>query len=98
VVTHAGLNTALESLAEGVPTVAIPITNDQPGVAARLAWTGCGLTVPPKRLTVPRLRQAVERVLKEPAFRANALRMQAAIRRGGGTEKAATIIEKAVSA
>jgi UDP:flavonoid glycosyltransferase YjiC (YdhE family) len=35
-ITHAGLNTALESLAQGVPMVAIPITNDQPGVASRL--------------------------------------------------------------
>ena len=33
-ITHAGLNTALESLAAGVPMVAIPVTNDQPGVAA----------------------------------------------------------------
>ena len=48
VVTHAGLNTALESLAEGVPLVAIPQGNDQPGAAARLrimargSWFRCG--------------------------------------------------------
>ena len=35
-VTHGGLNTALESLAHGVPMVVIPVTNDQPGVAAGL--------------------------------------------------------------
>lgn len=34
-ITHAGVNTTLESLSNGVPLVAIPITNDQPGVAAR---------------------------------------------------------------
>lgn len=39
-ITHAGLNTALEALARGVPMVAIPITNDQPGVAGRLEWLG----------------------------------------------------------
>ena len=33
IITHAGLNTALEALAHGLPMVAIPITNDQPGVA-----------------------------------------------------------------
>src|SRR5690606_12954129 len=27
-ITHAGLNTTLESLAQGVPMVAIPVTND----------------------------------------------------------------------
>jgi zeaxanthin glucosyltransferase len=36
-ITHAGLNTVLESLTQGVPMVAIPITNDQPGVAGRIA-------------------------------------------------------------
>ena len=36
--------------------VAIPITNDQPGVAGRVAWTGAGLIVPPSKLTTKRLR------------------------------------------
>jgi UDP:flavonoid glycosyltransferase YjiC (YdhE family) len=35
-ITHAGLNTVLESLAQGVPQVAIPVTYDQPGVAASI--------------------------------------------------------------
>ncbi|MFZ0710133.1 MAG: glycosyltransferase, partial [Terrimicrobiaceae bacterium] len=39
-ITHAGLNTALESLNQGVPMVAIPIPNDQPEVASRLEWLG----------------------------------------------------------
>jgi zeaxanthin glucosyltransferase len=33
-ITHAGLNTTLESLAQGVPMVAIPIAFDQPGISA----------------------------------------------------------------
>lgn len=36
-ITHAGLNTSLESLSNAVPMVAIPIASDQPGVAARIA-------------------------------------------------------------
>jgi zeaxanthin glucosyltransferase len=36
-ITHAGLNTVLEALAQGVSEVAIPVTNDQPGVGARIA-------------------------------------------------------------
>jgi len=35
-ITHAGLNTVLESLSCGVPMVAIPIAKDHPGVAARV--------------------------------------------------------------
>jgi len=41
-ITHAGLNTTLESLAHGVPMVAIPIGYDQPGAAARIAHHDTG--------------------------------------------------------
>ncbi len=49
VITHAGLNTTLESLAEGVPPVCIPFGNDQPGVAARVAARGAGVVIPPQQ-------------------------------------------------
>jgi zeaxanthin glucosyltransferase len=92
-ITHAGMNTAMESLARGVPMVAIPITNDQPGVAARIKWTGSGLVVPPNRLTARKLRKAISRVLTEPSFKANALRLKQAIARSGGTSRAADVVE-----
>lgn len=41
-ITHAGLNTTLKSLSYGVPMVGIPITDDQPGIAARIVGTGIG--------------------------------------------------------
>jgi zeaxanthin glucosyltransferase len=66
-VTHAGLNTALESLSQGVPMVAIPVTNDQPGVASRLEWLGVAEVVAPSRLSAKRLEAAIRRVLREPA-------------------------------
>jgi UDP:flavonoid glycosyltransferase YjiC (YdhE family) len=50
-----GLNTALECLTQGVPMVAIPITNDQPGVAARIAEKKTGLVVALNDLTASRL-------------------------------------------
>jgi UDP:flavonoid glycosyltransferase YjiC (YdhE family) len=94
VITHAGLNTALESLAHGIPMVAIPITNDQPGVAARIAWTGTGVVIPPRRLNVPRLRTATARVLGEPSFRYRSGVMQRAIARTEGARYAALVIEE----
>jgi MGT family glycosyltransferase len=96
-ITHAGLNTVLESLSNGVPMVAIPIVNDQPGVAARLAWTGAGEFVPLSRLSVPKLRAAIKRVLTEESYKHNASRLQQAIHRSGGVSRAADIIEQAVS-
>jgi MGT family glycosyltransferase len=96
-ITHAGMNTTLESLSNGVPMLAIPITNDQPGVAARIAWSGTGEMVTPSRLSVPRLRAAIKRVLVENFYRKNALRLQEAIRRAGGASRAADLIEQAIA-
>lgn len=95
-ITHAGMNTTLESLSNGVPMVAIPIANDQPGVAARVAWTGAGETIPLAHMNVSRLREAVARVLTEDSYKKNASRLQAAIRRSGGVTRAADIVEQAV--
>ena len=43
--THAGLNTVLDSLAAGTPLVAMPITYEQPAIAARVAACGAGLSI-----------------------------------------------------
>src|SRR5262249_50060848 len=61
-ISHGGLNTALESLACGVPMVALPVTYDQPGVGARGEYAGVGQSIPIARLTLKRLRGAVRTV------------------------------------
>ena len=91
-ITHAGMNTTLESLSNGVPLVAIPIVHDQPGVAARIAWTGTGEFITLKKLTVTKLRETVQRVLTEDFYRQNAEKLQADIQYAGGLEAAANII------
>jgi UDP:flavonoid glycosyltransferase YjiC (YdhE family) len=97
VITHAGLNTVLESLAEGVPMVALPLGNDQPGVAARVRACGAGLVITNRRLNFKRrLRAAVRAVLEEEKYRAAACRMQTAMREVDGLERAADIIEQAL--
>ena len=96
-VTHAGMNTTMECLKSGVPMVAIPVANDQPGVAARIAWTGSGEVVPLNKVSVPRLRSAIGKVLTEDSYKKNAVRLQEAIARAGGVSRAADIIEQAVS-
>ena len=96
-ITHAGMNTTLESLTNGVPMVAIPVTNDQPGIAARIAWTGAGEVIPLKKVSLKLLQKAVKRVLTEDSYKKNALRLQEAIKRAGGVSRAADIIEQAIS-
>jgi MGT family glycosyltransferase len=95
VITHAGLNSALESLARGLPMVSIPIANDQPGVARRLEWLGVAEVVLPGQLTATRLRQAVERVLGNPDYRIRARKRAAEIAASDGVGMAADIVEQA---
>jgi zeaxanthin glucosyltransferase len=96
-ITHAGMNTTMECVKCGVPMVAIPVANDQPGVAARIAWTGAGELVTLKKLNVPRLRAAINRVLTQESYKQNALRLQEATLKAGGVTRAADIVEKAVA-
>jgi UDP:flavonoid glycosyltransferase YjiC (YdhE family) len=93
-ITHAGLNTTLESLTQGVPMVAIPVGNDQPGVAARIDWTQTGRVVPLRKLSAQRLRGEVETVLRDGKYRAAAQQLKEAIGRVNGLEKAADLVEE----
>src|SRR5262249_17540489 len=93
-ITHAGLNTALESLASGVPMLAVPITNDQPGVAARIAEKKVGVVVSPQQASPGTLVAAINQVLDDSTFRDNAQNIQNAIRRIDGLSIAAGILER----
>ncbi|HXP69755.1 MAG TPA: nucleotide disphospho-sugar-binding domain-containing protein [Candidatus Dormibacteraeota bacterium] len=94
-ITHAGLNTVLESLAQGVPMVAIPIAYDQPGTAARIAYHGVGELVELDELTTERLRGLIEKVLQDPSYRERAGYFRKVISKTRGLDVAANIIEQA---
>jgi zeaxanthin glucosyltransferase len=95
-INHGGLNTVLESLSVGVPMVVIPVTNDQPGIGARVEWSGTGKAIPVQRLTVKSLRRAVCSVLETPSYRNAARFLQANIVDGNGLERATDIVEQAL--
>ena len=92
-VTHAGLNTVLESLTQGVPQVAIPVTFDQPGVAARIADKQTGLVTSLDKLTPEHLSTLLSEVLSNPTYRASAGKIQKAIASTNGLSAAADLIE-----
>jgi zeaxanthin glucosyltransferase len=96
-ITHAGMNTTLDSLSYGVPLVAIPITFEQPGTGARIRWTGVGEVIPLERLNVSRLQAAIQRVLTEKFYREKALKIQQSIQQAGGVKRATNIIEQAIN-
>jgi zeaxanthin glucosyltransferase len=94
-ITHAGLNTTLEALAQGVPQVAVPVSLDQPGVAARIAEKRTGLFVPLKELTASRLSLLLDQVLNDSTYRDNARYFQKVIAETNGLSKAADLLERA---
>ena len=94
-ISHGGLNTVLESLSHGVPMVVLPVTNDQPGVGARVEAAGVGRSISSSRLTVARLREAVRDVLADPAYRWRAEDLRGAIAAADGLNRAADIVEAA---
>jgi zeaxanthin glucosyltransferase len=94
-ITHAGMNTALEALAQGVPMVAIPIAFDQPGVAARIAYHRVGEFVEVGDLTVERLSELIQRVRKNSSYRLRARYFQKMIAQTRGLDVAAYAIELA---
>ena len=94
-ITHAGLNTALESLAQGVPMVAIPIGYDQPGVAGRVAYHGVGEFLEIEDLAVERVQWLIQDVLENPRYREKARWFQKVIAQTRGLDVAADVIERA---
>ncbi len=96
-ITHAGLNTTLESLAQGVPMVALPVANDQFGVAARIAQTRTGVVVDLPGMTAAKLARAMDEVLSDSEYRQNAEKLKKAIGENHGLERAVDLLEAAFS-
>jgi MGT family glycosyltransferase len=95
-ITHAGLNTVLESLSQGVPQVAIPVTYDQPGVAARIADKRTGVVTSLERLTADHLSTLLDQALSDSTYRDNARKMQKAIAAADGLRVAADLVEESL--
>jgi zeaxanthin glucosyltransferase len=95
-VSHAGLNTVLESLAQGVPQVGIPITFDQPGVATRIAAKKTGVTMPFEKLTPDGLSTLLGEVLNNPVYRENASKFQDIIAKTNALSMAADLVERSL--
>jgi zeaxanthin glucosyltransferase len=84
----------LEALAQGVPQVAIPVTHDQPGVAARIAAKKTGVVVPAEELTSARLSLALDEIFQDSTYRDNARYLQKRIANTQGLSMAADLVER----
>ena len=87
VVCHGGSGSLIGALAQGIPTVVVPLFADQPHNAASVARAGAGISVTDR--TAPVLREAIARVLKDEDIRRTAHRI-------GGDIAGMPAVEKAV--
>lgn len=91
-VTHAGTNSVMESMYFGVPMVLIPQQPEQQMHAQRVVDLGLGVMLDKGSVTTSTLREAVERVAHDEAYRERAQRMQQSVRAAGGYQRAVDTI------
>lgn len=91
VVCHAGHGTVARALSCGVPVVGAPAAGDMAENASRVAWSGCGVSLPRRMVTASGIRLAVRKLLAEAGYarRAGELAAWAAEHDGGATAAAA---------
>ncbi|MET9294036.1 activator-dependent family glycosyltransferase [Streptomyces sp. NPDC003077] len=75
VIHHAGAATLATTSLSPVPQLALHYHYDQPLLGRLLADTGAGLEIHTSRATGANVREAVQRLLKEPSFRQGATRL-----------------------
>ena len=91
--THGGLNTVLDSLSYGVPMILVPLTYEQPAIAARVVRIGAGEILPLSDLSPHGLRTEIRKITAVETYSVNARAMAASIRTAGGVVRAVDIIE-----
>lgn len=97
VVSHAGLNTAMDAIAARTPILALPIAFDQPGVASRISHAGIGLRASPRFAGAAQLGRHLRRLLDEPEYGRRLAALSDQLAQSGGTPRAADIVETALN-
>jgi len=75
-VSNAGYGGVQLALNHGVPMVLAGATEDKPEVSAHAAWTGAAINLATNRPETTELRKAIETVMADSRYRANAQRLQ----------------------
>jgi MGT family glycosyltransferase len=97
VITHAGPNTALETLLHGKPMLALPLTLDQPLVAAHLVRLGVAEALSTDNRSVEQIQTALLKIRRDTRYREAAQQLQKELLALQGSDHAAEIIEARLS-
>ncbi|KAK9841892.1 hypothetical protein WJX84_011815 [Apatococcus fuscideae] len=100
-VTHAGANSLYEAAYHAVPVVAIPFFGDQGRYAAQSVSHGFGVVLSTQQLedtTNLHVHDAINRVIIDPSFQANATKVQRRLKKPRmPAQRAADVVEHALS-
>lgn len=91
VVTHGGMGITQKALGRGIPVCAVPFGRDQFEVARRVQIARCGTRLPARRLSVPRLREAVGTAM---TMTAGAAAIADGFAATGGVRRGADVVER----
>jgi UDP:flavonoid glycosyltransferase YjiC (YdhE family) len=92
-----GYGTVTQALSCGVPMVLAGGGEDKPEIAARVAWTGSGIRLDTGTPSVAQLRESIEQVLSEPAYRANAKKLALEFAAFDGAREVPRLLETLVA-
>jgi UDP:flavonoid glycosyltransferase YjiC (YdhE family) len=95
VICHGGHGTVARALAAGSPLLVCPSVGDMGENAARVAWSGAGLSVPRRLLSPRSIRLATRRLLAEPQFTGRVQKIAAWSKSHDGAAAAADLVERA---
>ncbi len=93
-VTNGGYTGVTLALSHGVPLVQAGNTEEKAEIAARIAYTGVGVRLGTTRPTSQQVRSGVERVLRDPAYRNAARRVQAELDGHDAGREGALLLER----
>jgi len=89
-ISHCGLNTALDALSYGRPVIAIPIGIEQGAIATKLKRIRCAIVV--KKPNKKNLKTALLEILSNPEYKKKCQLIKEEIASSGGAERAVEII------
>jgi len=98
VICHAGHGTVARALASGVPVLGCPEAGDMAENAARLSWSGCGVSLPRRLVSARGVRLAMRKLLADPAYSQRAQGLAAWSHEHDGGVEASAALERLAAA
>ena len=71
-ITNGGYGTVNMAISHGIPIISAGLTEDKEEVSAHVHWSGAGIDLRANQATPEAIRQAVEEIFTQPAYRERA--------------------------